>query len=332
MKLLVIVRNPKNPSFRKRVEPYLDMLKERGVDCHLEILTGKSWSECRALYRSAQNYDGVWLQKKAMNFWDGRLLRKNARRLIFDIDDATMFRPLSIDAKPNRNRNRRVGRAIRMSDLAIVGNEVLAEHAYGYGANRVEIIPTGLATSRYIPKVVEGNPSTIKLVWIGSSSTLKLLRQFESTLRALGEAMPNLVLQIIADADLHIPSLTTESLAWSHDHEAEMLAGADIGIAPMLDTPFTRGKCAFKVLQYMASGLPTVTSPVGANAKYIQPGVTGFHANTAEEWIKAVRTLANDAELRKSMGQAARDLTCTEFDFGVLGPRICDAIIETLQS
>jgi glycosyltransferase involved in cell wall biosynthesis len=109
-----------------------------------------------------------------------------------------------------------------------------------------------------------------------------------------------------------------------------MLAECDIGIAPLPDTPYTRGKCGFKVLQYMAAGLPVITSPVGVNADYVRPE-TGLHATTAEEWVAAVKRLAADPALRERMGRAARTRIMREFDFAVLTPEVCGLLIKALE-
>jgi hypothetical protein len=121
-----------------------------------------------------------------------------------------------------------------------------------------------------------------------------------------------------------------ENVPWSLEDEARLLAECDIGIAPMPDTPFTRGKCGFKVLQYMAAGLPVVTSPVGVNAEYVEPAVTGLHARTPDEWVAAVKRLADDAALRERMGRAGRRRAEEEFDFGVLQPRFVELVAQAL--
>jgi len=128
-----------------------------------------------------------------------------------------------------------------------------------------------------------------------------------------------------------VPDLRIENVPWRLEDEARLLAESDIGIAPLPDTPFTRGKCGFKVLQYMAAGLPVVTSPVGVNAEYVRHGETGFWARSAEEWVEAVRRLAGDAALRERLGRAGRSRIEQEFDFTALAPRVCDAVASALS-
>jgi glycosyltransferase involved in cell wall biosynthesis len=135
-----------------------------------------------------------------------------------------------------------------------------------------------------------------------------------------------MTLRIIADAELAVPGLTVENVAWSRESEARLLSDSDVGLAPLPDTPFTRGKCGFKILQYMAAALPVVASPVGVNADYVRDGASGFHARDVAEWVGAVRKLAADASLRERLGGTGRQRVESEFDTAVLGPKVAELI------
>jgi glycosyltransferase involved in cell wall biosynthesis len=147
---------------------------------------------------------------------------------------------------------------------------------------------------------------------------------------ALGRAMPEARLRIVADAAIEVPGLRVENVPWSLESESRLLAESDIGLAPLPDTPYTRGKCGLKVLEYMAAGLPVVASPVGVNGDYVVPETTGVWATTSEEWIEAVRRLAGDAALRERMGRAGRRRVEAEFDFRVLAPKVVDLVVGAL--
>jgi glycosyltransferase involved in cell wall biosynthesis len=127
-----------------------------------------------------------------------------------------------------------------------------------------------------------------------------------------------------------VDGLRIENVPWRLEDEGRLLADGDIGIAPLPDTPQARGKCGFKVLQYMAAGLPVVTSPVGANAEYVRPEETGLHAGPAEEWVAAIGRLAADPALREHMGRAGRRRVEREFDFAVLAPAFCELVAAAL--
>lgn len=328
-RLLVITRSTDNPSFRQRIQPYIEPLAARGIECEVQELD--KGRRRRAQLRSARNYLGVWLHKKTLTMMDAFRLRRSAKKVIYEFDDAIVFRSGSDSPDPHPLRLKRFRRTIGTANLVIAGNEVLADLGRDCGAEEVVVIPTGLDTSRYIPKVHEPESTQIRLVWIGSRSTLKQLRLFTEMLDSIGWELPDVILRVIADDELVTETLPVENLPWSRDDEARMLNECDIGIAPLPDTPFARGKCAFKVLQYMATGLPVVTSTVGANAEYVIDYDSGFHAYDDRHWVDCVSQLATDPELRASQGDAGRQRACEEFDFSVLGPRVCDAIESTIR-
>ena len=372
-RLLIITRSTNNPSFRQRIEPYIASLADRGIDCEVqELEKGRSR---RAQLRASRNYLGVWMHKKTLTMMDAFRLKRNAKKVIYEFDDAIVFRSGSESPDPHPLRLKRFRRTIGLANLVIAGNEVLADLGRKYGARDVTVIPTGLDTSRYIPKVHEteddsdtdtetdtetntehiptspdydddsdsndytgdfndnyhsGDP--VRLVWIGSSSTLKQLRKFTEMLDSLAWQMPELILRVIADDELVTDTLEVENVPWSRQTEARLLNECDIGIAPLPDTPFARGKCAFKVLQYMASGLPVVSSDVGANAEYVSDYDNGFIAYDDQHWADSISQLVYDPELRATQGASGRQRVCEEFDFSVLKPQVCDAIMGVLES
>jgi glycosyltransferase involved in cell wall biosynthesis len=327
-RLLVLTRSRDNASFRQRIEACFPALSERGVAVEVIELAASPLSR-RRQFRLARQFDGLWLHRKTLTAWDAFSLGSAARRLIYDFDDAVMYQARSADAGPNRSRLRRFRRTVERADLVLAGNAYLAEHITR-PRGRVAIVPTGLDASRYPPKAEYRAAGPVRLVWIGSRSTIKLLHPFRDALAGLAAIRPEVSLRIIADAGLDVPGLTVENLPWSLASESRLLAECDIGIAPMPDTPFTRGKCAFKVLQYMAAGLPVVTSPFGANAEYVREGQTGLMARDAAGWLDAVTRLAGDASLRQRLGSAGRRDVEARFDVHVLAPRVAGLIADAL--
>ena len=323
MRLLVLTRDRANSAYRQRIEPYLAPLAERGIQTEVVTLAACPWTRRGQMLRARQ-FDGVLLHRKTLSWLDARWLG-HVRRLIYDFDDAVMFQARAPE-RPHGGRQRRFTRTVQLADLVIAGSPVLATHADMAGAWESEVVPTGLDARRFAPKQDYGKVGAARLVWIGSVSTLKQLEPFRPALEAVGRAAPGATLRVIADAELYLDGLHVENVPWSYEAEGRLLAECDIGIAPLPDTPFTRGKCGFKVLQYMAAGLPVVTSPVGVNADYVRPEETGLHATTAEEWVAAIKRLAADPALRERMGRAARARIEREFDFAVLAPEVCDLI------
>ena len=322
-RLLILTRDRTNAAFRQRIEPYLPALAARGIAAEVVELDEDPWAR-RRQWHSAARYDGVLIHRKTLSWWDARTLGRPPH-VLYDFDDAVMFQARS-PSEPHAGRLRRFERTIHRAAAVIAGNPTLADHARRADARRVEVLPTGLDVRLFPPRTTYTTSDPLRLVWIGSRSTLKQLEPLRPMLEALGRALPGTSLRIIADAALHVQGLSVENVPWSLADEGRLLAEADIGIAPLPDTPFTRGKCGFKVLQYMAAGLPVVTSPVGVNADYVRPGESGFHAATTDEWLSAVRQLADDTALRERLGCAGRVRVEKEFDFAVLAPRFCEVV------
>jgi len=330
-RLLILTRRPDGAPFRQRIEPYLEGLAARGVEPAVERLASGVWGR-RRQFRQARGCDGLLLHRKTLTWWDARFLGPPTGRgkLIYDFDDAVMYQARR-PRRPHMGRARRFFRTVRQADLVLAGSPVLAEHARRPGARRVEVMPTGLDARRYPLKESYATTEGPRLVWIGSRSTLKQLARLRGALAAVGREVPGVRLRVIADAGLDVDGLTVETVRWSREDEGRLLAECDVGVAPLPDTPYTRGKCGFKVLQYMAAGLPVVASPVGVQAEYVRPDETGLHAGDEAEWVEAIRRLSDHAALRERMGRAGRERVEREFDIRVLETRLLDLVVEALE-
>jgi glycosyltransferase involved in cell wall biosynthesis len=207
-----------------------------------------------------------------------------------------------------------------------IWNEVAITITFESNWRKAKDILTRIAGEQSIIKSEHAAAGPLRLVWIGSRSTLRQITSFLPVFEAIGRRAPGTVLRIIADAALEARHITVENVPWSREAEAALLAECDIGLSPLPDTPFTRGKCAFKIVQYMAAGLPVITSPVGANAEYVREGETGLWAETHEQWLAAFDRLAGDAALRASMGRAGRAFAERHLARNVLAGRLCDAV------
>jgi glycosyltransferase involved in cell wall biosynthesis len=259
---------------------------------------------------------------------DAFFFRRHARCIIYDFDDAVMYSDKDPE-KPSRKRQKDFQRTVSLSDLVLAGNAYLAEHADKYNSN-VAILPTGLDTNAYRIDVPAPCDGKVRLVWIGSGSTLQYLAEVKPALEEIGSRFENLVLRIICDEFFDLDNLQVEKCLWSSEKEVYDLATSDIGLAPLPDNRFTRGKCGFKILQYAAAGLPSIASPVGVNAEYIQDGTNGFYAVDDSDWIDKVSVLLKDSQLRKRMGRAARE-EVKRFDLKIQGKQLVELITKCLK-
>jgi len=328
MELLVLTNNPDRASYRQRIGIYLPMLRDHGIACRAERFPS-GWRGRYRLLSSAGRYDAVFLHKRRLNIIDAAVLRRHARTIIYDFDDAMMVR----DADPwrdDRLRKRRFARTVCLADVVIAGNAYLADQARLYNPD-VHILPTGLAVDEYARKApayacaAPGDSARaddrVRLVWIGSRSTLGYLKSIAPVLDAVGREFPNVVLRIVCDDFFDLDRMPVEKHRWSLDTQAQALAECDIGLGPLPDDPFTRGKCGFKLLQYAAAGLPCVASPVGVNVEIVRDGAMGFLADGPDDWVDRLSTLIADSSLRSQMGRRGRQYV-RAYDVGVIGERL----------
>ena len=307
---------------RYRTLQYLAPLRERGFDAaHLDP------SEAgRQSWEPLSRYDVVVLQKRLPNRRDIAGIRKHARKLVYDFDDAVMFRSSRHSGWREETLWRRwrqysITRRARFraicaaADVVIAGSEHLLDHAQRWSQRSV-LIPTTVDLSLYSEPRTHGDEESVTLAWIGGKSSLGYLRGLRSVLEQINQSGPDLRLKVICRPDesrkalngLDSPGhLTIQHVEWQLETEVGELCSSDIGLAPLSNDCWARGKCGCKVLQYFAAGLPVLCSPVGANSEIVRDGVSGYHLRSDEEWIARLGELAQDAARRQAMGRAGRE-------------------------
>jgi glycosyltransferase involved in cell wall biosynthesis len=312
-RILVLATNLNQASLRLRIAALQPLLAERGFD--LEIcVRPKGWRASALLkskLRTAGDYHAVILQRRFLSPSEAKTLRQYARRILYDIDDAMMQHNRDVGILSRRRTARNYAATTPILDHVVAGNEYLAGIFRGQDKG-VTIIPTMLDAQRYLVKT-HAPTDTPRLVWIGSRSTVPYLEQCLPALEAAAKELPGLRLITIANATVVSKTLHVEHIEWTEAGEAAALCQGDIGIAPTPSDPWTMGKCGFKILQYMAAGLPVIASPVGANADIVQESVSGFLPNEAGNWSGAILKLARDYQLRATMGRAAREQVTTRY-------------------
>ncbi len=281
------------------------------------------------IYKLAQDFDAVFLHKKRLNYLDAKVLRKYAEKIIYDFDDAVMY---GTEAPEYGGASHfwAFRRTVRMADMVVAGNSYLAEHAKRFN-NRVKILPTGLDIGEYKNCRAEKKDDKVRLVWIGSKATLNYLAEIKPALEEIGMRFNNIALRIICDDFFDLQNMQVEKRIWSKETEIPALLESTIGLAPLPDDRFTRGKCGFKILQYGAAGLPVVTSPVGTNAEYVQDEMTGCYAASISQWVDKISELVEDVEKRRRMGEAAR-VWAQNFDMSIIGRQLAELVTKCLQN
>ncbi len=317
MKLLALVESTEHVCCRYRIRAFELPLEAAGCELTCEGLDHGLLGRVFQLRRAAR-FDSVILQRKLLPRWQLSLLRQNARHLVFDFDDAVLYRD-SYDRRgqESRWRARRFAHTVAMVDTIVAGNDFLADCALRAGArvDRVHVIPT-CVNPRAFPVAAEHHAEgSLDLVWIGSASTLKGLEQSRAIWERLAREFPWLRLRVICDQFPERFPLPVVPVAWTEATETHEIAAGQVGVSFLPDDLWSRGKGGLKILQYQAAGLPVIANPVGAHCEMIKPGETGFLANSTDDWTAAVDELAKNPRLRQRMGLLARQRV--ELDYSV---------------
>lgn len=344
----------KAASCRYRILQFLPFLERQGIECEVHPLfggeyldrkfaTGKiSPSEVGAslarrlkLIWSAENFDAVFMQYELFPYFPGTLLEKMLLRrklpYIYDYDDAIFHQ---YDQHPNPavrfSLKHKIAKVINAAAHVIAGNEYLARFAARVN-ERVSVLPTVIDLEKY-PRQKEKGMAENRLTvgWLGSPSTSAYLKDIAAVLTQFCKET-GAVVRLVGAGNIDLEGMHVERRDWSEATEVEEMNTFDIGIMPLTDDPWARGKSGFKLIQYMACGIPVVASPVGANREIVEDGVNGFHAITAEEWMSALKALHGNAELRETMGRAGRRKVEERYCLAVVAPKL-EAVIRAVSS
>lgn len=276
------------------------------------------------------NYDFVFIAREALMtgsiFFEKKLYKKKIP-FIFDFDDAIWYEnvsPANRIFKWIKNPNK-TSKIIEKASLVIAGNDFLASYARKYNSN-VQVIPTTVDTSRFSLNKNTENKKKITIGWSGSNTTLEHFKMAIPILIKIKEKFKDFIeISIISDRYFRHPDLEINSLIWSSEKEVELMSLFDIGIMPLPDNEWSRGKCGLKGLTYMALEIPTIMSPVGVNTKIINQGVNGFLATTEQEWIDCLSKLIESESLRKQIGKEGRKTVLEKYSVDANKQKYLDA-------
>jgi glycosyltransferase involved in cell wall biosynthesis len=319
MKVLFFVRGADEVSVRFRVHQYLPHLGRRGVAAKVIELRTTSAERWRSV-RSARAFDAVVVHRAFLNPIELALLRRCARRWLYDFDDAILFRDSAGRRFGSWQRRLRFARMVRHADAVTAGSRYLADWAARYN-RRVTVLPTGVDPAEYRPTAVI--PASRPVIgWIGTRINLMYLHAVVPALQRVARQRPDVTLKVVSDGTFEVPGVTVVNQPWTRAGEAEELAGFTAGIMPLPDDPWTRGKCGVKILQYLAAGVPVVCSPVGANRDIVAHGHNGYFATSEEQWVARLDELLVDAGLRARFAQAGRETIAARYSVATLADRL----------
>ena len=332
------------PTSRYRIYQFLPVLKNRGIECLVRPLFDEAYWEiieisspflrvaAKIVYVIGRFLRRVWdvltigdvdlvvIEGQLFPYMPAiveRMLSRLRYQLIIEFDDAIYLTP---------GHRQKIPALLAMAGGAIVGNEVLAEYARKY-VSQVYVIPTVVDTQRFVPRrtgaqwIGASAEMPLTVVWIGLACNLGYLDIVAPALKELQDK-GLIKFRVVCSRPPRWPGLTVEFRAWRLDQEVELLQDCHIGIMPLPDTKWARGKCALKLLQYMSVGMATVASPMGVNREIISDGETGYLAVTEQDWSDRLARLCQNAVLREQMGRAARMIIEERYSLNVWGPRL----------
>ena len=352
MRLLALVPSlyDKSPGQRYRLEQWEPLLRERGVDityapfecAELNDVVYKQGQIAKklrlvvqalgrraALLSKLTNYDVIYLHREAALLGPAvfeRLIHRSGVPIVFDFDDA-IFLSYKSPSNGYLSYLKFAGKTktnCRLAAHVMVGNPYLAEYARQFNQN-VSIIPTTIDTDKYKPVNIENSSGPVVIGWTGSHSTVQHLDTLRSALAKLAQR-ESIRLRVIGTPNYQIEGVEFETIMWRSETEVEDLSAVDIGIMPLPDDNWARGKCGAKALQFMAMGIPTVCSPVGVNTDIIQDNENGLIANSEDEWIEKLSLLIRSRELRARLGKAGRQTIEQRFSAAVQAPRVYEVL------
>ena len=348
MRLLALTRyGRQGPSSRIRLLQYLPALQAAGIDVQVKPFFDEDYvaglyrgrvspasvlrpyaRRLRAMY-GVDQYDVIWLEKEILPWWPEpfeRAVAPTSRPIVVDFDDAVFLRYDRHSSSTVRAvLSDKIDGVMRRAACVIVGNEYLAERARKAGSRCVEWLPTVVDLDRYRVRSWEPDEGQRTVVgWIGSPATAHFLQLVAPVLGRLSGALNLRCVAIGARAD-QLSGTPFEPWPWTEETEADTLGRVDIGIMPLPDSPFERGKCGYKLIQYMACGVPVIASPVGINRQIVTPDV-GFLASTEQDWADALTALATDRARRQTMGGAGRASVERIYCLQVQAPRFVELL------
>jgi glycosyltransferase involved in cell wall biosynthesis len=346
MHILILSKySRKAASSRQRFYQYLPFLEKEGIKCKVSPFFDDAYLQAKfekgranlgdalraylgrtSAILEAKKYDLLIIHYEVFPylpaFFEAHLKWRNIP-YVLDYDDAIFH---TYDKHRSKFVRLLLGKKIafiaRHSSAVLACNEYLAEYARRAGARRIEILPTVIDIGRYLPKLLsQTDPSVFTIGWIGSPSTSSYVETIAPALSEVCTGGRGKVV-LIGSKRVELPNVPVEIIPWSEESEVAHLQAFDVGIMPLNDSFWARGKCGFKLIQYMACGLPVVASPVGVNREIVEDGANGFWATTLQEWVRALSRLRDNKEMREKMGCVGRRKVETGYSLQVAAPRL----------
>jgi glycosyltransferase involved in cell wall biosynthesis len=325
---VIFLTHSSDQGHRFRVEQYFPYLIAHQVEPKWQPLSG-SWKDRLILYRQLPFFDVVCIQRRLLSPFEFYWIRKKSSKVLFDIDDAVMYRSSSSPRPHSLSRWLKFRWMVKGSDVVTVGNQFLKNEVLKVDREKkVFIIPTSIDTNLYQQKKKISHSEEVILGWIGTKGNLEYLKKLEPVFKAIHQRFQRVKLKIVSNDFYNSSHLPIINKFWKLEDENVDLISFDIGLMPLNDDLWSRGKCGLKIVQYLSVGVPVVCTPVGINSDIIKNGENGFWATNQEEWVNRLSTLIQNPELRHQMGLRGIETVEQEYSLTVTSEKV----FQVLQS
>lgn len=295
----------------------------------------RSIAKRRADLACMDEFDIIFVCREALmtrSTWFERAFSRGSAKIIYDFDDS-IWLPNVSEANDRWKWVKDPGKTaklIALSDLVLAGNNYLADYAKSFNL-ATRVMPTTIDTDEYLPRPMR-QEGPVVIGWSGSITTIQHFRHAMPALLELkAKYADRITFRVVGDGSFRQEELDIVGLPWKKETELDDLRAMDIGIMPLPDDGWARGKCGLKGLQYMALEIPTVMSPVGVNSDIITDGVNGYLAASTGEWVQRISALVEDAELREAMGKKARQTVVEQYSFAAWKDRYLALFNELIE-
>ncbi|MBP8625810.1 MAG: glycosyltransferase family 4 protein [Syntrophorhabdales bacterium] len=322
MKISFLIQGFHVAASRYRVIQYLPFFKACGIEYGVQGFPSgiKNWFRYMKDLGSA---DIIFVQRKRLPLYVLAYLRRMGKKIVYDFDDAVMFRNSLAPNPYSRRRQMSFKRMLYFTDLVLAGNNFLRAEAQRYHRD-VRVLPTPVDGDRYSQKAYKER-DFVNIGWIGDHGSIHYMDSYRDVWEELGKRYGDKVaLTIICDTFIETHNIRLNRVQWRYDTEIEELQKLDIGVMPLFDDLWSMGKCGYKIIQYMGVGVPSVCTPVGINRDVVEDGINGFWATTRDEWVERISRLIEDYRLRVNMGMEGRKKIMAHYTVQVCAPLLIE--------
>jgi len=323
---VIFLTHSSDQGHRFRVEQYFPILKAHGIEPKWQPFFG-TFGERLALYQDLPSYDVVCIQRRLFSLYEFHHIRQRSKKVLFDLDDAIMYRSSGSFVPYSFSRWIKFRWMVKGSDVITVGNEFLRGEVLKVNPEKeVVLVPTCIDTSLYPKKKKVSDAPECILGWIGTKGNLKYLEKLEPVFKRIRQRFPHVRLKIVSNDFMDCFSIPVTRKTWRLEDENEDLISFDVGLMPLSDDLWSRGKCGLKMIQYLSVGVPVVCTPLGINRDIVRDGQNGFWAMTPAEWTSRLAQLIEDPDLRQRMGLRGIETVEKEYSLTVTSEKFLKVI------